>query len=70
VAGLVEQFGRLGVGVVVEELIEHGERVWVGLPCFEALGRAWDREAGGLPAAEADVHVEQVGLVQCHVFDQ
>ena len=69
-AGLVEQFGRLGVGVVVEELIEHGERVWVGLPCFEALGRAWDREAGGLPAAEADVQVDLVGFVERDVLDQ
>jgi hypothetical protein len=28
VAGLVEQLGHLGVGVVIEELVEQGERVW------------------------------------------
>ena len=55
VTGGVERLGGLGVGVGVEELIERGEGVGVGLADLPGLG--WDRgnEAGGLSAAEAHV---------------
>lgn len=70
VAGLVEQLGRVGVRVIVEELVEQRERVSVGLAGLEALRRSRDREPDGLPAAETDVQVDLVGLVERDVFDQ
>jgi hypothetical protein len=70
VAGLVEQLGDLGVGVGVQELVEQGEGVGVGLAGLP--GRWWDRdrEPGGLPAAEADVQVDLVGLGEGDVVDE
>jgi len=53
--GGVERFGGLGVGVVVEEPIEQGEGVGVGLAGLPSGGRDGDGQAGGLSASEADV---------------
>ena len=58
VTGGVELLGGLGVGVVVEEPVEHCEGVGVGLAGLPGGGRDRDREAGGLAAAEADVQVD------------
>ena len=69
-AGGVELFGGLAVGVIVEQSVEHREGVGVGLSCFPGAERDRDREAGGLPAAEADVQVELIGLVERDVLDQ
>ena len=70
VAGGVEGFGRAGVGVLVEQSVQRGEGVGVGLADLSAGGRDIDGEAGGLPAAEANVDVDLVGLVERDVFDQ
>ena len=66
----VERRGDLGVGVLVEQAVQQRERVGVGLSQVPRAG--WDRdgEAGGLPAAEANVDVDLVGLVERDVFDQ
>ena len=56
----VEQFGGLGVGVVIEETVEHGEGGGVGLPGVPARQRERDRECGGGPAAEADIEQDLV----------
>ena len=69
VSGGVERVGGLGVGVVVEEPVERGERVGVGLAGCPTRWRDGDGEAGGLPAAEADVEVDLVGLVEGDVVD-
>jgi hypothetical protein len=69
VPGGVERFGGLGVGVVVEEPVEGGEGVGVGLAGLPACRGDRDGEAGGLPAAEADVEVDGVGLVEGDVVD-
>ena len=63
VAGGVELLGGLGVGVVVEELVEQSDRVGIGLallPCSAWQGKA---DGGVLPAAESDVEVDLIGLV-------
>ena len=65
----VERVGGLGVGVGVEVPVERGEGVGVGLAELPGLGRNRDSEAGGLPAAEPDVQVDAVGLVQRDVVD-
>ena len=69
VTGGVERVGGLGVGVGVEVPVERGEGVGVGLAELPGLGRNRDGEAGGLPAAEPDVQVDAVGLVQRDVVD-
>jgi len=70
VTGEVECVGGLGVGVGVKEPIELGDGVLAGLAGLPGCG--WDRddEAVGLSAAEADVQVDAVGLVQGDVVDQ
>jgi hypothetical protein len=60
--GGVEGVGDFGVGVIVEEPVEQGEGVGVGLAGFPAGRRDGGDEAGGLPAAEANVEVDVVGL--------
>jgi len=70
VPGLGELGGCLGVGVLIEEAVEKRERVGV---CRSQVPRARrDRhcEAGGLAAAEADVQVDLVGLVERDILDQ
>src|SRR3954470_5672172 len=65
VPGGVEGFGGVGVGVVVEQLVEQRERVGVRLARLPGLGRDREREAGDLAAAEADVGVDViVGAVE------
>src|SRR5882757_1486060 len=66
VTGGVECVGGLGVSVGVEEPMELGAGL-AGLP-----GCGWDRddEAVCLSAAEADVQVDAIGLVQGDVVDQ
>jgi hypothetical protein len=66
----VELLGDLGVGVVVEELADQREGVGVGLAFLPGVERDRDRQAGRLPAAEADVEMDAVGPVQSDVFDQ
>ena len=66
----VEHVGGLGVGVGVQEPIECGEGVGAGLTDLPGLGRDRNGEAGGLPAAEPDMDVDAVGLVQGDVVDQ
>jgi hypothetical protein len=56
--------------VIVEESVEHREGVRVGLAGLPGVERDRDREAGGLPAAEADVQVDLVGFVERDVLDQ
>ena len=58
VTGGVERVGGLGVGVVVEEPVEHGDGVGVGLAGLPGAGRDRDGQAGGLAAAEPDVQVD------------
>ena len=70
VTGGVEGFGGLGVGAGVEEPVERGEGVGVGLAELPGLGRDRDDEAVGLSAAEPDVDVDAVGLVQGDVVDE
>ena len=70
VAGGVELLGGLGVGVVVEELVEQSDRVGIGLallPCSAWQGKA---DGGVLPAAESDVEVDLIGLVDRDVVYQ
>ena len=69
-AGGVELGGCLGVGVIVEELVEQRDRVGVGLSLLPGVQRDRDCQAGGLPGAEADVKVDLVGLVDGDVLDQ
>lgn len=69
-AGLVEQLGGLGVGVGVQELVEQGEGLGVGLAGLPGRWRDRDRQAGALPAAEADVQVDLVGLGEGDVVDE
>ena len=69
-AGGVELGGGLGVGVIVKELVEQLEGVGVGLAGLPGVERDRDGEAGCLPAAEADVEVDLVGLVDGDVLDQ
>jgi len=69
-AGGVEVLGGFGVGVIVEQAVEHRECVGVGLSCLPGVERDRDREAGRLAAAEADVYVDLVGLVEGDVLDQ
>ena len=57
----VERLGGLGVGVGVEEPVECGQGVGVGLAHLPGLGRDGDDEAGGLPTAQAHVQVDAVG---------
>ena len=45
-AGGVELLGGLGVGVIVEQAVEHREGVGVGLSCLPGVERDRDREAG------------------------
>ena len=70
VPGLVECVGGFAVGVVVEELVEEGEGVGVGLVGFPCFGWYGDGEAGGLSAAEADVEVDLVGFGEGDVVDE
>ncbi len=68
--GGVEAVGCFAVGVIVEETVEQGERVGVGLAGL-CRGRGdRDGEAGGLPAAEADVEMDLFGLDDRDVFDE
>ena len=60
--GGIQRGGGLGVGVVVEELVEGGESVRAGLAELPGRGRDGDVQAGGLAAAEPDVQVDAVGL--------
>jgi hypothetical protein len=69
-AGGVELLGGLDVGVIVEQAVEQLEGVRVGLAGLPGVERDRDRRAGGLPAAEADVQVDLVGLVEGDVGDQ
>jgi hypothetical protein len=70
VTGVVKRLGGLGVGVGVEEPVEGGEGVGVGLAALPSFRRDRDNVAGGLSAVEADVQVDAVGLVQGDVVDQ
>jgi hypothetical protein len=70
VAGLVEGVGGFGVGVVVEEPVEEGERFGMGLSCLPTGGRDGNREGGGLAAAEADVKADLVGFGDRDVLDE
>ena len=70
VTGGVECVGGLGVGVGVEEPVELGDGVGAGLAGLPGCGRDRDGEAVGLSAAEADVQVDAVGLVQGDVVDE
>ena len=70
VTGDVERFGGLGVGVGVEEPMELGDGVGAGLAGLPGCGRDRDGEAVGLAAAEADVQVDAIGLVQGDVVDK
>ena len=67
---MVECVGGFAVGVVVEELVEEGEGVGVGLVGFPCFGWYGDGEAGGLSAAEADVEVDLVGFGEGDVVDE
>src|SRR5882757_11246351 len=70
VTGGVECVGGLGVSVGVEEPMELGEGVGAGLAGLPGCGWDRDAEAVGLSAAEADVQVDAIGLVQGDVVDQ
>ena len=70
VTGGVEGLCGLGVGVSVEEPMELGDGVGAGLAGLPGCGRDRDDEAVGLTAAEADVQVDAVGLVQGDVVDE
>ena len=67
---MVEGVGDLRVGVGVEELVEAGEGVGVGLAGLPAGGWDGTGDAGGLAAFEADVEVDDVGSVDGDVFDE
>ncbi len=54
----------------VEEPVEGGEGVGVGLADLPGLRQDRDGETGGLSAAEPDVQVDTVGLVQGDVVDE
>jgi hypothetical protein len=56
--------------VGVEEPVEGGEGVGVGLADLPGLRQDRDGETGGLSAAEPDVQVDTVGLVQGDVVDE
>ena len=62
----LRQHGRVGV----EEPVEGGEGVGVGLADLPGLRQDRDGETGGLSAAEPDVQVDTVGLVQGDVVDE
>jgi hypothetical protein len=66
----VEGVGCLGVGVGVEEAVEFGEGVGVGLVGL-AAGK-WDgqHEGGCLAAPEADVEMDVVGFGDCDVLEE
>jgi hypothetical protein len=68
-AGGVQLLGFFGVGVFVEELVEQRDRVGVGLSLLPGGERDRDRQAGCLPAAEADVEVDLDGLGDRDVLD-
>jgi len=70
VAGEVEVFGGLGVGVVVEELVEQFQGRWGGLPGLPGVRRDRDRQAGVGSAAESDVQVDLIVLDHGDVADQ
>ena len=66
----VEDRGDLAFGVLVEEPVDLGDHVGRGLAELPDGGREREGDAGGLPAAEADVQVDLVGAVQRDVLDQ
>ena len=66
----VEDRGDLAFGVFVEELVDLGDQLGRGFALLTDGGREREREAGGLPASEADVKVDLVGAVQRDVVDQ
>ena len=68
--GGVEPVGGFGVGVLVEQPVEHGEGVGVRLPGLPGVGRGRDGQGVGLSAAEADVGVDVVGLGERDVVDE
>jgi len=70
VTGEVERVGGFGVGVGVEEPVERGNGVRAGLTGLPGGGRDRDDNAVGLPATQAHVQVDVVGLVQGDVVDQ
>ena len=70
VTGGVERLGGLGVGAGGEEPVERGQGVGVGLADLPRIRRDRDGETGGLSAAEPDVQVDAVGLVQGDVVDE
>ena len=69
-AGLVEFGGDLGVGVVVEESVDLGERVGGGLARFPGVQCPRECQGGGLAAAEADVEMNLIGSAEGDVLDQ
>ena len=70
VSGGVEGVGGLGVGVGVEQPVEFGQGVGLGLSGLIGGEGYGDDEAGGLSASEADVEMDLVGLVDGDVFDE
>src|SRR6185312_242482 len=70
VTGDVECVGNLGVGVVVEEPVKRFDGVGAGLAGLPGCGWYGDDDALGLAAAEPDVQVDAVGLVQGDVVDE
>jgi hypothetical protein len=66
----VERVGGLGVGVGVEEPVEGSQGLGLGLAGLVAGEGNGHDQAGGLPAAEADVEVDRVGLDDGDVLDE
>jgi hypothetical protein len=66
----VEGVRDLSVGVVIEELIEKAEGIGVRLSGLPGSGRDRGGEAGGLPAFEAHVEMDDVGPVDGDIFDE
>jgi hypothetical protein len=69
-AGVVEGVRDLRVGVVIEKSVEQGESVGVGLMRLPRLERERHGDAGGLPALEPDVEVDDLGPVDGDVLDE
>jgi hypothetical protein len=70
VSGGVERFGRLGVGVGVQEPVECRDGVGAGLAGLPRCRWYRDGEAAGLSAAQTHVPVDAIGLVQGDVVDK
>ena len=66
---LVELGGDPCVGVLVEEAVDEGEGVGVGLARLPCAERDGDRQVLGLAAAETDVELDLLGAVDGDVLD-